>query len=74
MPQMHIDTTLCPYELSSVRSLTTHIAQNQNMQERSIEAMACAKFDVARIAELRHEDFRNVIAFLMDLKIGEIRD
>jgi hypothetical protein len=67
-------TTLCPYELSSVRSLTVYVAHNQNLNEANIEAMACAKFNVPRIAELRREDFRSVISFLIDLKIGEIRD
>lgn len=66
--------TLCPYELSSVRSLTTYVAHNQNLNETNIEAMACAKFNVPHISDLRREDFRNVIAFLIDLKIGEIRD
>jgi len=68
------NATLCPYELSSVRSLATYVAHNQNLNEASVEAMACARFNVARIVELPHADFRKVIAFLIDLKIGEIRD
>ncbi len=74
MTSTHATPTLCPYELNSFHSLATYIAQNQNLQESHVEAMACARFNVARISDLRHEDFRNVIAFLMDLKMGEIRD
>lgn len=74
MIQLDVVSTLCPYELSSVRSLTTYVAHNQNLNETNVEAMACARFNVPRLTELRREDFRSVISFLINLKIGEIRD
>jgi hypothetical protein len=66
--------TLCPYQLSSVRSVTSYIAQYQNVGENAVEAMVKARFNVRHIAELPAQDFRTAISFLNDLRIGEIRD
>ena len=63
--------TLSPYELSSARAMTSYVAQNRNLNEAIVETMVGVKFSVRKIAELRHDDFRNVIAFLIDLHIGK---
>jgi hypothetical protein len=63
-----IPATVCPYELSSIRSLTAYVAQSRNMHERIVEAMVATRFDVSGIAQLRHDDFRHAISFLLDLR------
>jgi hypothetical protein len=59
---------ICPYELSSLRSLAAYVARDRGMPLDLVEIMVAVRFKTKDITRLSRDDFRMAIAFLSDLR------
>jgi hypothetical protein len=66
--------TLNANELKSVYALLAFIAHNENIQQETVQAIVEASFNVNHIEKLQHKDYEDVIRFLIDLRIDEMRN
>jgi hypothetical protein len=65
--------TLNQQELKSVYALLAYVAHNENIQQETVQAIVEATFGVNHIEKLQHKDYDEVIRFLVDLRIDEMR-
>ncbi|MGE3623586.1 MAG: hypothetical protein AB7H77_06935 [Bdellovibrionales bacterium] len=60
-------------ELKSVYALLAYIANNENLRQETVQVIIEAKFNVNHITKIPHKDYEEVIRFLIDLRIDEMK-
>lgn len=66
-------TPLKDNELKSVYALFAWVANEQKAAEETVRAMTETRFNVETVTDLRQKDYDEVIKFLVDLRIDEMR-
>lgn len=66
--------TLNENELKSIYALLAYVAYNQNVQQETVEAMVEASFHVNHVSRIQNKSYDEVIKFLVDLRIDEMRN
>jgi hypothetical protein len=66
--------TLNDNELKSVYALLAYVSHNENIRQETVQAIVEANFGVNHIEKLQHKDYEDVIRFLVDLRIDEMRN
>ena len=72
-PHEEISFFIGSQELLSIYALLAQIALSQNVRQELLEIMVEAEFSVEHISKISHADYENVMTFLMDLRMEEIR-
>jgi hypothetical protein len=67
-PPTPLSSAICPYELSSLHSQASYVAQDRGMPLDLVELMVAVRFGVADLSRMPREDFRTAIAFLSNLR------
>lgn len=66
--------TMNERELAAIYSLLAWVASEQDTSPEAVQEITAARFDTADVAGLSRKDYEEVIRFLMDLRIDEMRD
>jgi len=66
--------TLNENELKSVYALLAYVAHNENIQQETVQSLVEASFGVNHVTKLPQKDYDDVIRFLVDLRIDELKD
>ncbi|GEM_PF-2872830 len=61
-------------ELKSVRALIAYTAHNQKAAEETVQAVLETGFGVDHYTKLQQKDYEEVIRFLVDLRLNELRN
>ena len=61
-------------ELKSVYALLAYVSHNENIQQETVQAIVEARFHVNHITKIQQKDYDEVIRFLVDLRIDELRN
>lgn len=67
-------STLNENELKSVYALLAFVAHNENARQETVQAIVEANFNVNHVSRLQQKDYEDVIRFLVDLRIDEMRN
>jgi len=67
-------STLNENELKSVYALLAYVSHNENTRQETVQAIVEANFGVNHISRLQQKDYEEVIRFLVDLRIDEMRN
>ena len=61
-------------ELRSIYALFAWVANEQHAAEETVQGMTEARFGVSDITRLRQKDYDDVIKFLVDLRLDELKN
>lgn len=62
------------HELTSVYALCAWVANEQDTAQETVQAMTEAQFGVNHVTKLQRKDYDEVIKFLVDLRIDEMKN
>lgn len=65
--------TLQEHELRSIYTLFAWVANEQHAAEETVQSMTEARFGIDNVAQLKKADYDDVIKFLIDLRIDEMK-
>ena len=66
--------TLNEWELQSIYNLSAWVAAEQDTARDTVQGIMAAGFGVEDVTGLARKDYDEVIRFLLDLRIDELRD
>jgi len=66
--------TLSAEELKSVYALLAFVAHNENVPQETVQSIVEASFGVNHVAKLQHRSYDEVIRFLVDLRLDEVKN
>ena len=66
--------TLNEWELQSIYNLSAWVAAEQDTARDTVQGITAGRFGVENVTELPRKDYDDVIRFLLDLRIDELRD
>jgi hypothetical protein len=66
--------TLNDGELKSVYALLAYVSHNENIRQETVQAIVEASFGVNHVARIQQKDYDEVIRFLVDLNVDEIKN
>jgi hypothetical protein len=62
------------YEMTSIRALLAWAANEQKAPTETIQAVTEVRFNVDNVAQLPRKDYDEVIKFLIDLRLDEMKN
>jgi hypothetical protein len=65
---------LRPLELRSIYALFAWVANEQHAAPETVRCMTEVRFGIADVTELRQKDYDDVIKFLVDLRLDELKN
>jgi hypothetical protein len=59
-------------ETKAINALIAYIAYTQNVAERTVSSIVCSEFSATDIARIPSEQYDQIVAFLIDLKMAAV--